>query len=119
MSMVLTLAVLGTWAILAVGLSAIGVFFFNRLGGIEPTWYHLYYAIWAGFALLIASLMLWHFFLPVNNRALITFASLAALALIFERRWFASVVRLPFSWFFAGIVSVFAIWTANHALTGD
>src|SRR5271157_980400 len=62
--------------------------------------------------------MLWHFFLPVNDSALVTFASLAALALIIERRWFASVLRLPFNWRFAVAVIVFAIWTANHALAG-
>ena len=116
MSVLLTLAVLGTWAILALGLSAIGVFFFNRLGGVEPAWYHLYYAIWTGFALLIASLMLWHFFLPLNNRALVTFASLAALALIVERHWFASVFRLPVKRSLAVVGTVFAMWTANHAL---
>jgi len=114
-SVLLTLAVLGTWASLALGLSAIGVFFFNRLGGVEPAWYHLYYAVWAGFALLIAGLMLWHFFLPVNGAALGTFASLAMLALIVERRWFASVLR-SFNWRFVAAVVVLAIWTANHAL---
>ncbi|HME33032.1 MAG TPA: hypothetical protein VKG65_09800 [Terriglobales bacterium] len=43
---------------------------------------------------------------------------MAALALIIERRWFASVLRLPFNWRFAVAVIVFAIWTANHALAG-
>jgi len=117
-SIALTFAVFGTWVAVSLGLAAIGVLFLNRLGGIEPIWYHLYYAVWTGFALLIASLMLWHFFLPVNDRALITFTSCAALALIVERRWFASVLRLPFNWRFAAAVSVFAIWTANHALAG-
>ncbi|HME31814.1 MAG TPA: hypothetical protein VKG65_03595 [Terriglobales bacterium] len=118
MSIVLTLAVFGTWATLALGLSAIGVFFFNRLGGTEPTWFSIYYSIWTGFALLIASLVLWHFVLPVNDRALVTFAGLAALALIVERRWFTSVRRLPCNRRFAVALIVFAIWTANHALAG-
>ncbi len=117
MSIVLTVAVFGTWATVALGLSAIGIFFLNRLGRIEPTWYHVYYSIWTGFALVIASLMLWHFLLPVNGGALVTFASLAALALIVERRWFALVLRLPINWLFAVAVTVFATWTANHTLT--
>ena len=115
-SIVLTLAVLGTWAILAVGLSALGAFFFNRLGGIEPNWRHAYYAIWTGFVLLIASLMLWHFFLPVDNKALFTFAGLAALALVAERHWFALLLRQPFSRRFAVTCALFAVWVSNQSL---
>jgi hypothetical protein len=115
-SIVLTLAVLGTWAVLAVGLAALGAFFFNRLGGIEPNWRHAYCALWTGFALVIVSLMLWHFFLPVNSRALFTFTGLAALALIVERRWFGSVLGHPFSWGFAASCILFALWAANQGL---
>ena len=116
MSIALTVAVIITWAVLALGLSAIGVLFLHRLGGSEPGWRHLYCALWAGFALLTAGLMLWHFFLPVNEQALLVFASIAAVALIVERRWFASLLRLPGSRPFALALLVFAIWTANHAL---
>jgi hypothetical protein len=115
-SIALTLAVLGTWLLLAAGLSAFGAVFLHRLGRVEPGWHHLYCAVWTGFALLIASLMLWHFFLPVDERALFMFSSAAALALIIERRWFASAMRLPFSRPFAVAVIAMAIWTANHTL---
>ncbi len=116
MSIMLTLAVFTTWAALALGLSTIGVLFLHRLGGIEPTWHNAYYAVWVGFALLTASLMLWHFFLPVNERALLFFASTASLALIAQRRWFASLSQLPWSRPFALVLIVFAVWTANHTL---
>jgi hypothetical protein len=116
MSVVLTLAVLGTWALIALGLCAIGVWFLNGLAGIEPAWRHVFYAVWTGFSLVVAGLMLWHFFLPVNETALIFFASTAALALVVERRWFALAARLPVSRFFAVTIAVFAIWTANHSL---
>jgi hypothetical protein len=116
MSIALTLAVLCTWALIGVGFCAIGVLFHNRLGELEITWRHAFYAVWTGFALLIASLMLWHFFLPVNETALFVFAGLAVLSLVIERRWFASALRLPVSRFFAVIIIVFAIWTANHSL---
>ncbi len=112
----LTLAVFGTWIALALGLASIGVLFLHRLGGIESKWSHAYYAIWTGFALLIASLTMWHFFLPVDTRALAAFGGLAALALIVERRWFASLQYQQFSWRFAAVCGVFAIWTANQSL---
>jgi len=64
----------------------------------------------------MASLMLWHFFLPVNNRTLVTFAGFAALALIAERHWFSSLFRLPSNRPFAVVGTAFAMWTANHAL---
>ena len=116
MSIALTLAVLGTWALIALGLCAIGVLFLNGLCGIEASWDHAFYAVWTGFALLIASLMLWHFFLPVNATTLVLFACSAGLALVVERRWFALALRLPVSLTFAVTIIVFAVWTANHSL---
>lgn len=116
MSIVLTLAVFGAWAVLALGLAAIGVLFLHRVAGSEPAWHNVYCGVWTGFALLIAALMLWHFFLPVDGRALLFFASLAALALLFELRWFGAAARLPWSRPFALLLVVFALWTANHAL---
>src|SRR5579863_3381545 len=119
MSIVPTLSVLATWAVLALGFAAIGILFLNRLGGSlepsEPSWRYVFCGIWAGFSLLTGGLMLWHFFLPVNGIALAVFTSAAALALIFERRWFADVLRAPYSRGFALIAGLFAVWTANHA----
>jgi hypothetical protein len=116
MSIVLTLAVFGTWILLALGLAAIGVLFLDRVAESEPAWHNLYCAVWAGFALLIAGLMLWHFFLPADGRALLFFSGVAAMALVLERRWFAAVARMPWSRPFAVGLLVFALWTANHAL---
>ena len=116
MSVLLTLAVLCTWIVIAIGLAATGTLFLDRLGGMEPGWRHAYYSIWTGFALTIAGLLLWNFFLPVNAVATVTFAVSAALALIVERRWFSALMKLPFSWRFAAAAFAFAAWTANHAL---
>ena len=117
MSIVPTLSVLATWAVLALGFAAIGILFLNRLGGpIGPSWQYVFCGIWTGFSLLIGGLMLWHFFLPVNGIALAVFASASALALIRERRWFAGVLRVPCGRGFAVIAGLFTVWTANHAL---
>jgi hypothetical protein len=117
MSIVPTLSVLATWAVLALGLAAIGILFLNRLGGpVEPSWQYVFCGIWAGFSLLTGGLMLWHFFLPVNGIALVVFACAAALALICERRWLAGVSRVPCGRGFVLIAGLFTVWTANHAL---
>lgn len=117
MSIVPTLSVLATWAVLALGFAAIGILFLNRLGGpIGPSWQYVFCGIWAGFSLLTGGLMLWNFFLPVNGTALAVFASAAALALICERRWFAGVLRVPCGRGFVVIAGLFTVWTANHAL---
>ena len=117
MSIVPTLSVLVTWAALAIALGAIGILFLNRLaGGIEPSWQYVFCGIWTGFALLIAVLVLWHFFLPVNGMALAVFAGAASLALLREWRWFAAVLRVPFGRLFGLVAGLFAIWTANHSL---
>jgi hypothetical protein len=62
--------------------------------------------------------MLWHFFLPVNEASLVTFAGLALLATIIERHWFLALLRLPFDRIAAFLIAVFALWTANHTLSG-
>ena len=116
MSIVLTLEICATWTALGFGLLAIGLFSFNRAGELEPTWSHAYYSVWVGFAVVMAGLMVWHFLLPVDDRALLMFASAAALALVVERRWLASLLRLPFNQPFAVVIIGFALWTANHAL---
>lgn len=117
MSLALTFAVFLTWVVIALALSAIGVWFLNRLvGGMDATWEYAFCGIWTGFALTIAGLMLWHLFLPVNAEALAVFTTAAILALVVERRWFAAALRTPFSRPFAAIAAVFAIWTANHAI---
>jgi hypothetical protein len=117
MSIVPTLSVLLTWAVLALGFAAVGILFLNRLGGpLEPSWQYVFCGIWTGFSLLTAGLMLWHFFYAANELALAVFAGVAALALICERRWFAMVLRVPFGWPFALIAGLFAVWTANHAI---
>jgi hypothetical protein len=119
LSILLTLAILGTWAILALGLVSMGVLFLERLGGVEASWQHAYFAAWIGFALLIAGLIVWHFFLPVNTIALLAFSGLAALAAIMERRWFAALLRRPLKWRFAAICAAFAIWVANQSLAAS
>lgn len=112
-----TLSVLVTWAVLALGFASLGILFLNRLGGpVEPSWQYVFCGIWTGFSLLIAGLMLWHFFLPVNGMTLGVFAIASTMALIRERRWFAMVLCVPFDRLFALIAGLFAVWTANHAL---
>jgi hypothetical protein len=116
MSLLLTLAVLLTWVILACGFSAIGVWGLRRLTGLEPGWRNAYLAVWAGFALLMAGLLVWHFFLPVNHLALGLFLLSAAAAALWEWRWFAATWKEGVSVKLMLAVGVFALWTANHAL---
>jgi len=116
MSLLLTLAVFLTWVILACGFCAIGVLGLRRLTGLEPGWRNAYLAVWAGFALLMAGLLVWHFFLPVNHLALGVFLLSAAAAGLLEWRWFAATWREGVSVKLVLAVGVFALWTANHAL---
>jgi hypothetical protein len=116
MSLVLTLAVLVTWLALAIGFCAIGVFWLRRLTGLKPGWQSAYLAVWAGFGLLMAGLLVWHFFLPVNERALWLFALLATASLLLERRWFASTLASGANTWFVLATGAFALWAANHAL---
>jgi hypothetical protein len=115
-SIVLTLEICATWVALGFGLFAIGLFFLNRAGELEPTWSHAYYSVWFGFGVVMAGLMVWHFFLPVDDRALVMFGSAAALALVIQRRWLTSLLRVPVNLPFAVAVIGFVLWTANHAL---
>lgn len=116
MPALLTLAVAVTWAVLALALCGIGVALLGRLTGLEPNWANAYLAVWAGFALLMAGLLLWNFFLAVNERTLWLVAALAAVALILERRWFQALWSQPRSPWLALAIAAFAIWVANHAL---
>jgi hypothetical protein len=112
-----TLLVLAAWAVLALGFASVGILFLNRLGGpVEPSWQYVFCGIWTGFSLLIAGLMLWNFFLPVDGIALGVFAVASTIALIRERGWVAMVIRVPFDRIFAPVAVLFAVWTANHAL---
>jgi hypothetical protein len=116
MSLFLTLAVLLTWVILACAFCAIGVWGLRRLTGLEPGWRNACLAVWTGFALLMAGLLLWHFFLPVNHLALELFLVSAAAAALWEWRWFAATWREGASLKLVLAIGAFALWTANHAL---
>lgn len=76
----------------------------------------MYLAIWAGFCLLMAGLLLWHFFLPVNRIALWVFMASAVISLALERRWFAVLFSKRVSAGLSLAIAAFSIWTANHAL---
>jgi len=117
MSFLLTLSVFVTWVALSVGFCAIGVLVLRALTGLTPSWRNAYLAVWAGFGLLMAGLLAWHFLLPVDARALYLFILLATVSLIIERRWFASILSSGgLSVWFAVAIGAFAFWAANHAL---
>lgn len=112
----LTLAVCFTWLALAAGFCGIGVFWLRRLTGLKPSWQNAYLATWAGFGLLMAGLLIWNFFLPVNELALGLFTILAVASLIKEWRWFAATLSTGVEAWFVLTIIAFTIWTANHAL---
>ena len=116
MTLLLTLAVCVTWAALTVCFCGIGVLWLRRLTGFKPSWQNAYLAVWAGFGLLMAGLLIWHFFLPVNELALWLFALLSATSLILERRWIAATLSTGVSGWLLAAISAFSVWTANHAL---
>jgi hypothetical protein len=116
MTLLLTLAVCVTWAALTVCFCGIGVLWLRRLTGFKPCWRNAYLAVWAGFGLLMAGLLVWHFFLPVNERALLLFTLLSATSLILERRWIAATLSTSVSGWLVAAIGAFSAWTANHAL---
>ena len=116
MSLRLTLAVAGTWCVIAAALAALGVAFLHRLGGARPSWRHALFGVWAGHALLLMVLSAWHLLLPIDSRALAVVALAATGAFIFERHWFRALLRLPVSRTRALLVLALVLWVANHAL---
>ncbi len=116
MSLILTLAVCITWLALAIGFCGIGVLWLRRLTGFQADWQNAYVAVWAGFALVMGGLLVWHFFLPVNGLALWVFAFVAAACLILERDWFRIALLNRLSASLVVPVFLFMVWTANHAL---
>jgi len=102
---------------LVVAFGALGGLLFDRIGRIEASWAHLYDSTWAGLALTVLGLVVWHFFLPVSA-ALVPFALLSVAALVVERRWFRPLLQirshLPIT---LGALAL-VVWTANHSLAG-
>ena len=64
----------------------------------------------------MAGLLAWHFFLPVNGLALCIFALVAAVSLILEWQWFLATLSNHVSPWLVVSVTLFIVWTANHAL---
>jgi len=117
LSIILTLSVVITWLALSLAFSALGGLFFHRIGRIESTCEHLYYGIWAGMALTVLVLMLWHFVLPVSA-AIIAFTLLSVVAVIVEREWLKPLLVFRSHRRFALIALTLVTWTANHSLSG-
>ena len=112
----LTCAVAATWGAIAVTLAALGAPVLNRLAGAPSNWREALHAVWAGFALLLVFLSLWHLVWPVDGRAVIVVAILAALCALSEREWLGAIAArgIPFRAAAPGIL--LTLWIANHAL---
>ena len=67
-------------------------------------------------ALLFAGLILWHFFRPVDELALLVFIVAGSVAIFRQRAWIIALSRAPMSKLHALPILAFAIWSANHAL---
>lgn len=115
-SVLLTTAVLLTWLTTAGLALGIGAVFLRTLVAVERSWENVLPAILCGFALLFAGLLLWHFFLPVNEIPLLAFVVVGGLALVRERGWLIALFRTPVSKLHALPILAFGIWSANHAL---
>jgi hypothetical protein len=115
LSIILTSSVLITWLALAAAFCAIGGLLLHRIGYLDSTFEHLYFSIWAGLALTIAALLLWHFVLPIRV-AQGAFAVLALAAVLVERRWFRPLLQLGSHLPFALGALALVAWTANHSL---
>ncbi len=102
---------------LVVAFGALGGLLFDRIGRIEASWAHLYDSIWAGLALTVLGLVVWHFFLPVSA-ALGPFASLSVAAIVVERRWFRPLLQIRSHLPIALGAFALVVWTANHSLAG-
>jgi hypothetical protein len=117
LSIILTLSVLVTWLAFAAAFCALGGLMFDRVGRVEPSWEHLYYSIFAGIALTMAGLLVWHFLFPISA-ALGPFTVAAIVAIAVERRWFRPLMQIPAHLPFALGALALAAWTANHSLAG-
>lgn len=116
MPLLLTLAVCLTWVLLAIAFCGIGVLWLHRLTRFQPSWENAYLAVWAGFALVMAALLLWHFLLPVNWLALWTLVVVSAVSIALERRWFLAAFATTLDSWFVFSLAAFTLWAANHAL---
>lgn len=116
MSLLLTAAIAATWIAIAALVFGIGAVFLRTLVAVERTWSNVLPAILCGIALLFAGLLLWHFFLPVNEIALLAFVVAGGVALVRERGWLVALFRARVSRLHAVPILIFVIWAANHAL---
>ena len=118
MSLLVTAAVAVTWLATAALMFGLGAALLRSLTPAEQTWRTVIPAIYCGMALLFAGLILWHFFRPVDELALLAFAAAGSVALFRERAWIIALSRAPVSKLHALPILAFGIWSANHALRG-
>jgi hypothetical protein len=112
----LTLALPLTWILIAVIATALGAPLLRRLAGAPADRCQAMHAAWAGAALLLVFLSLWHYLLPVDERAIAAVAIAAAVAGWSERRWLAAIARRPLDPRAVLFAAALALWIANHAL---
>jgi hypothetical protein len=112
------LAIALTWLILFLVVCGLGLslqrLFGSRIRDAEDG----LLSFWAGWALLLGFLQIFHFFLPVNSSAFIIIAILGTLGIVWN---FKTIFSLRRSWsaaalVFAAAVCCFAWWLANRAM---
>ena len=116
MSLLVTVAVAVTWLATAALMFGLGAALLRSLTPAEQTWRTVIPAIYCGMALLFAGLILWHFFRPVDELALLVFVVAGSVAIFRQRAWVIALSRAPMSKLHALPILAFAIWSANHAL---
>lgn len=115
-SVVLTFAVLLTWLTIAALVLGVGALFLRPSVRLEPAWGDALLAMLCGFAVLFAGLLVWHFFLPANELALLVFAAAGIAGLVRDRAWLLALARTSRSKRQLIPLLILAIWAANHAL---
>ena len=118
MSLLVTAAVAVTWLATAALMFGLGAALLRSLTPAEQTWRTVIPAIYSGMALLFAGLILWHFFRPVDELALLVFVVAGGVAIFRQRAWVTALWRAPMSKLHALPILAFCIWSANHALRG-
>ena len=93
MSPLVTVAVAVTWLATAALMFGLGAALLRSLTPAEQTWRTVIPAIYCGMGLLFAGLILWHFFRPVDELALLVFVVAGGVAMFRQRAWVIALSR--------------------------
>ena len=115
-----SLLVLKAWVVIGLALIGIGLLFRRLWSAAATSVEELIQSFWLGWALLLVLLQLWHFFLPVDQRAAAAAVALGAIGIAVGgwRSWVALLRGIPRHLPTLAFFALLALGLSNRALDG-